>query len=171
MARSLHASILVLLLLTILATHTAHSFAVNETAATTDLSTTHARFGGSPDASARHDSTQLAPIPAKHSSVQHIECGVTMSFSFETASSGLSAGGGSVSKTSMAAPAMMLRSNACSKSASLTIGPRAVLIKYLRRSKRSSRVSCWTSPSYQQLPAGGQRSPIGSLLYVAAHAC
>ena len=107
------------------------SFALNAAAATTDLSTTHARFGGLPDASARQDSTQLAPIPAKHSSVQQMECGVTMSFSSETLSSGLSAGGGSVSKTSMAAPAMMSCSSASSKSPSFTIGPRAVLIKYL----------------------------------------
>ena len=77
-------------------------------------------------------STMLArPVEAmlwKHSSVQHSECGVTITLSI--ASSGLSGATGSCSNTSSAAPAMRPSRSASISAASSTMGPRATLMKY-----------------------------------------
>ena len=64
----------------------------------------------------------------KHSSVQHSEWGVTITWSI--ASSGLSGAIGSCSNTSSAAPAIRRARNASISAASSTMGPRATLMKY-----------------------------------------
>ena len=84
-----------------------------------------ARIGGFPSSTEMMWRAAVSAIWMADPLVTPATCGVTIKLS--SAHSGLSAAGGSTLKLSSAAPAMRLSRRACSKAASSTMPPRAVL--------------------------------------------